>query len=279
MKRHILLAAAILGAAVSAAAITVSAPQRIETPEGSHHPVLSPDGKTLLFSTQDHTGLKSIDLTTGSIATIDTDAAAGFAPIFNATGTKVFYRTATVIDGLLCHDVRSCDITKNAAPIKLQSYSRKAPSNLNAVSAKDNYAFANYRDIVLCHNGVTTKVNPLADAHSYLWASLSPDGTHLLFCEPFEGVFVANADGSHPKRIAAKGDFPAWLSDNMVAFVVTPDDGYVVLDSKLCIADTATGQTTDITDADTLVSEAAAAAGKLVYSDLQGNMYLIQVSE
>ncbi len=279
MKRHILLAAAILGAAISAAAITVSAPQRIETPEGSHHPVLSPDGKTLLFSTQDHTGLKSMDLNTGSIATIDTDAAAGFAPIFNADGSKVFYRTATVIDGLLCHDVRSCDIAKNAAPVKLQSYSRKAPSNLNAVSAKDNYAFADYRDIVLCHNGVTTKVNPLADAHSYLWASLSPDGTHLLFCEPFEGVFVANADGTQPKRIAAKGDFPAWLSNNMVAYVVTHDDGYVVLDSKLCIVDTTTGQTTDITDADTLVGEAAAAADKIVYSDLQGNMYLIQVSE
>lgn len=279
MKRHILLAAAILGAAVSAAAITVSAPQKIETPEGSHHPVLSPDGNTLLFSTQDHTGLKSLDLSTGKTAVIDTDAAAGFAPIFNADGSKVFYRTATVIDGLLCHDVRSYDIAKGSAPVKLQSYSRKAPSDLNAVSAKDNYAFADYRDIVLCRDGVTTKINPIADAHSYLWASLSPDGSHLLFCEPFEGVFVAKADGSQPQRIAAKGDFPAWLSNNMIAFVVTHDDGYVVLDSKLCVVNIASGRTTDITDVDTLVGEAAAAAGKVVYSDLQGNMYLIQVSE
>lgn len=161
MKRHILLAAAILGVAVSAAAITISAPQKIEAPEGSHHPVLSPDGKTLLFSTQDHTGLKAMDLTTGGIATIDTDAAAGFAPIFNADGTKVFYRTAMLVDGLLCHDVRSYDIAKDAKPVKLQSYSRKTPSNLNTVSANDNYAFADYRDILVCHNGVTTKNHAL----------------------------------------------------------------------------------------------------------------------
>lgn len=279
MKRHILLAAAILGVAVSAAAITISAPQKIEAPEGSHHPVLSPDGKTLLFSTQDHTGLKAMDLTTGGIATIDTDAAAGFAPIFNADGTKVFYRTAMLVDGLLCHDVRSYDIAKDAKPVKLQSYSRKTPSNLNTVSANDNYAFADYRDILVCHNGVTTKIAPLSDAHSYLWASLSPDGTHLLFCEPFEGVFVANADGTQPQRIASKGDFPAWLSNNMVAYVVTHDDGYVVLDSKLRVVNIASSQTTDVTNADTLVGEAAAAAGKIVYSDLQGNMYLIHVSE
>lgn len=213
------------------------------------------------------------------MAVIDTDAAAGFAPIFNADGSKVFYRTAMLVDGLLCHDVRSYDIAKGSAPVKLQSYSRKAPSDLNAVSAKDNYAFADYRDIVLCRDGVTTKINPIADAHSYLWASLSPDGSHLLFCEPFEGVFVAKTDGSQPQRIAAKGDFPAWLSNNMIAFVVTHDDGYVVLDSKLCVVNIASGRTTDITDVDTLVGEAAAAAGKVVYSDLQGNMYLIQVSE
>ena len=46
-------------------------------------------------------------------------AAAGFAPIFNADGTKVFYRTAMLVDGLLCHDVRSYDIAKDAKPVKL----------------------------------------------------------------------------------------------------------------------------------------------------------------
>lgn len=65
----------------------------------------------------------------------------------------------------------------------------------------------------------------------------------------------------------------------MVAYVVTHDDGYVVLDSKLRVVNIASGQTTDVTNADTLVGEAAAAAGKIVYSDLQGNMYLIHVSE
>ena len=279
MKKYILIAAAMAGAVLTAPAITISAPQKIATPEGAHHPVLSPDGKTLLFSTQDHTGLKSIDLATGDIATIDTDAAAGFAPIFNTDGTKVFYRTAKLVDGLLCHDVRSCDITKDAAPVKLQSYSRKAPSNLNAVSAKGNYAFADYRKIVLCRGGVTTTISPIEDAHSYLWASLSPDGTRLLFCEPFEGVFVANADGTGAKRIAAKGDFPAWLSDNLVAYVVTHDDGYVVLDSKLTVVNTATGESADVTGADVLVGEAAAAAGKVVFSDLQGNMFTATVTE
>lgn len=280
MKKKFAMAVATICATFTAAAITFSAPTKIGTPDGAHHPVLSPDGKTLLFSAQDHTGLQAMNLADGSIKTIDTDAAAGFAPIFNTAGTKVFYRTAKLVDGLLCHDIRCCDITESSAqPARLQSYSRKTSANLNPLSAKDNYAFADYRNIVICHDGVTTKISPIQDAHSYLWASLSPDGKHLLFCEPFTGVFVADADGSNPTRIAAKGDFPAWLTDNIVTCVVTHDDGYVVLDSKLIAIDIDSRQTTDITDENTLIGEAAAANGLIVFSDLKGNMFKITVTE
>ena len=48
--------------ALSAGALTVGESVRLDIEKGAHHPVLAPDGKTLLFSTVNHEGLKALSL-------------------------------------------------------------------------------------------------------------------------------------------------------------------------------------------------------------------------
>lgn len=238
------------------------------------HPVLSPDGNTLLFSSQDHTGLSAMNLNDKSVIVIDDAAAAGFCPVFSSDGKTVVYRTADNIDGLTYRDVRSFRLDSDASAQIIRPMNR-SDENLNRIAGDTDYAYADYRTIKVCRNGNLVEISPLAEAHSYLWASISPDGTKLLFTEPFTGVYVCNIDGTDARRIAAKGDFAAWADNSIITYVDSKDDGYVIVSSRLCAYDLESGRSLVITPADVIVGEATAAAGKAVFSTLAGQLYSV----
>lgn len=265
--------AAIAGSAV---ALTVTPAVKISTGSAGHNPVLSPDGTTLLFSAVDHTGLKALDMNTEKITVLDDAPGAGFSPVFSTDGKSVVYRTAELVDGLMYRDVRSFDIS-NRIGRQLAPPSRE-DVDLRAQSGHTEYVFADYNHIDVVRDGKVSEISPLADAHSYLWASLSPDGSKLLFVEPFDGVYVSETDGTNPVCIAKKGDFPAWAGNNIITFTVSHDDGYVILDSTLKVYDLSTGVTLDLTPADVKVGESTASAnGTVVYSTLEGEIYKITI--
>lgn len=260
--------------AVAAQAFYVGAPSRIEGVAG-HNPVLSPDGTTVLVSADDHTGLTAIDINTNKATKLDASAGAGFAPVFTADGKAVVYRTAALVDGLMNRDVRKASLN-GAESVQLNDFNR-ADIDLAAEAGLSNYATADFGRIITVVNGKKSIVKPIADAHSYLWASLSPDGSHLLFCEPFQGIFVANADGTNPVRVAKRGDYPAWAGNDIIVFTVSHDDGYVILDSSLKAIDLTTDKVYDITPADVKVGESTAANGIVIYTTLEGEIFRLTV--
>lgn len=266
---------AVLAVGLSFGAYAASPARALMLPEGAHHPVISPDGTRLLFSTDVHTGLRSLDLTTGIVSVIDDAAAAGFQPVFSADGSTVFYRTAKIDDGLMYCDVRSFTFDKKEMR-KLAAYSRNS-ENLSALTGK-NYAYSDYKTIKVCIDGVIKDLNPIADSHSYLWSSLSADGRHILFTEPFKGVFVADINGTNQKKILDKGSFASWAGDDTIIAVISHDDGYVVTDSRLVAVNVTTGKITDLTSSDIIVGEATASFdGKVVFTDIKGKMFIINL--
>lgn len=273
LTKSILTMSLIACGAVANAAIPAgfSEPQRISVPTEVYHPVFSPDGSMLLFSTVDHTGLKSLDLKSEKITMIDPAAAAGFDPVFSADGSKVYYRTAMMVDGLLNRDVRCYDMA-TAKAVEVSKPDRKE-HDLEALSRQ---ATANHSAEMSIADKVAA-LNPIADAHCYQWPSVSPDGTKLLFTEPFQGVFVCNIDGTGAKAILTKGDYPSWVDDNTVAAVVSHDDGYIVLDSAVVMVDLKTGESVNVTSPDVIVGELAAspATGSVVYTTAEGELYII----
>ena len=275
MNKKSIIATLAIGLAFGAVAGVPYEP--LNLPEGSHHPVISPDGKTILFSSDVHTGLKTVDLASGEISVIDEGAAAGFEPVFSTDGNSVYYRTAEMQDGLLYRDVRTYNFKEGS----VRRLAKPSRDNVDLLSlSKSDYAVADFDVVRLHRQGKELTIRPVADSHSYLWASLSSDGKKLLVTEPFQGVFVADADGNDARKVLDKGDFASWVGKDKIIAVVTKDDGYVVLSSQLVLVDINSGKVEALTDESIKVGEATASeAGNVVFTDISGNMFIIKLND
>ena len=255
------------------------------------NPVLSPDGKTMLFTTNDYTGLKALNLVDGTVTTIDDGRAAGFNPVFAPDGSKVFFRTASMKGNLVYRDLVSYDLktkkrsqlikpTRDDISVAADSRAvriRSAKGYVAGTNGKDaRYVVDNFEKINVIEGNTLKEISPLADAYTYQWASLSPDGQRILFTEPFQGVFVCGIDGSNPVRLVAKGDSPRWVSDDVIVTIISKDDGYGLLESHLVAVEISTGKVTPLTADDVLTTEVSVcpATRQMAYSTLDGKMFI-----
>lgn len=273
MLKSIIITCCLAGAFV----LRAGTPVQLNVEAGAFHPVLSPDASMLLYTSDDHTGLKAFDIASGHVTVIDNEAAAGFRPFFSTDGSTVYYRTASITDKMIYRDVRSYSFSEG------DHHRLQAPSRGNqsaAAFSQSDYAIDDYKTISVCIDGKSTDISPLADAHSYLWASLSPDASRVAFSEPFTGVFVSAADGAEPVRLLPKGDYVAWAGPSTVIAVVSEDDGYGLLSSQLVAVNVSTGIARALTPDNVMVAEATASAnGKVVYTDLDGQMFLLNIND
>ena len=276
---NLILALSLAAVPVVASAVTeveLTRAKELTIDRQAFHPTISPDGATLLYSSTDHTGLISYDLATGRSFTLDESAAAGFAPVFSQKGDKVYYQTASLVDGLLNRDVRV--VALNSGKVTQLSKPSRRSVELRSFGG-DTFVCSTVYSIKVVRDGVETEIKPVADGHSYLWPSLSPDGKHILFNEPFQGLFICDIDGGNLRKIAPKGDFPCWVADDAVVAVTTSDDGYNILSSQLQLFNLESGETLSLTADDVKVAELTASpfTGDLVFSTLEGRMFLMNV--
>lgn len=252
--------------------VSLGAIEQLPLPEGSFRPTLSPDGATLLFSTQDGTTLKAFDMDNGHIQTIEESAAAGIEPVFTSDSKHVIYQTVKVIDKLTYRDVREADLYTGKSVVT-EKMSRNRLS-MKALPNRD-YAVADYDRICLSKDGKLIELKPIADAYSYILATLSPDGKKILFIEPFKGLFVCDIDGNNLKNLAARVSDAAWAGNNDVVFTVSHDDGYIILTSALMYYNIADDSWTTLTDENLMPAEVTASGAdkEIVFSTYSGEIY------
>ena len=64
-----------------------------------------------------------------------------------------------------------------------------------AVKSQNRVVFAERGKIALYDNGLKKILTPAGDGF-YLWPSLSPDGSRILFNKPGQGTFISTLDGT-----------------------------------------------------------------------------------
>ena len=127
----------------------------------------------------------------------------------------------------------------------------------------------------LCIDGEIISPNGTEGA-SYLWASISPNGTKVCYYYVSGGCYVADIDGSNPVYVgqlrAAK-----WLNDLTVVGMHDIDDGTVVTSSKL-VAASIDGKThQELTLDESMAMFPSTNGGRIAYSTPAGELFIINL--
>lgn len=276
IKSLILMTALGLGTSLSGAELTVVSVEKVEIDGAAFHPVLSPDGNTLLFSNEEHKGLKSLNLVTNAVNVIDENAGAGFEPVFSADGKSVVYRTASYQGKLMYRDVRSFSLDTSKA-VQLMKPNRDAVNTKAIANHTFAYSRADKQSINVSVKGKTQEINPIKDGHRYVWTSISPSNDKLLFNEIYTGLYVSELDGTKAKHLAMRADFPCWAGDDFVVALSTTDDGYVIKSAKIIAIEIATGKVTELTGDDVIIGGLSACKDKIAYATENGEMYIMNI--
>jgi Tol biopolymer transport system component len=265
-------------------------------------PKVSPTG-TIFFSSQGYTGIYFIDKETNLLTKLNDELGAGYEFTFSPDGKNVIYRSDRYINGLkystlkeqnivskeirvLQDEARNMDVPKvmNDGKVvfgideKLQILSSDRVSKVDISLLIEPVVKAVNNEIVIYNNGIRRTIQPLGDRY-YVWTSISPDMTKLLFYAVGKGAYISDLNGS---LLAELGDirYPQWSPNgDWVSYMLDEDDGERLLRSDIRIISSDGKVTHQITSTNEIKEIYPVWNGSnLVYADDEGMIYTTYLS-
>ena len=275
-KTMLFVAACLLSLAASAQVLEVVSMQKLPIPAQAEMKVagVSPAGDYILLTSGSNQGLQRYDLESQSLTTISDAAGAGYNVQVSNNGQEVVYRETSIdrnnlrqnkVVRLNMYNQRQNVVARNQRDMKQMATS----DNLTTVSIKD-------RLIVLTRNGLTTTLAPNGSHLSYIWPSVSPDGTKLCYYVCGNGCWVSNIDGSNPQYIGHKCQAPKWYDNNTLVAMAAEDDGHFTTASSIVLY-TLDGKQQTLTNDSMIAMYPYAAENAIVFSTIEGETYLLNV--
>ena len=272
--------------------VEIQSVNKIDLPEGvlADKATISPDGSFVVFSQNTAAGLHKMDLASKEINMISANGNSFDLKIAD-DGTVVFRESKTAENKLRYTSLkavspRGVETTLVAPTRDLNGF---AVNGTNVMTVDNNVCaakslnggvavqmpVASIRYGQLCIDGKVISPNGTEGA-SYLWASISPNGTKVCYYYVSGGCYVADIDGSNPVYVgqlrAAK-----WLNDLTVVGMHDIDDGQVVTSSKL-IAASIDGKVKQELTADASMAMFPSTNGKgIVYTTPAGELFVINL--
>ena len=270
------VAACLMSLAASAQVLEVASMHKLPIPAQAEMKVagVSPDGDYILLTSGSNKGLQRYDLESQTLTTITDAAGAGYNVQVSRDGKEVVYRETNFdrnqmrqnkIVRLNMYNQRQQVVARNQRDLKYMATS----DNLTTVTIVD-------RMIVLKRNGLTTTLAPNGSHLSYIWPSVSPDGTKLCYYVCGNGCWVSNIDGSNPQYIAHACRAAQWYDNNTIVAMADEDDGHFMTASRI-VAYTLDGKMQVLTNDSMIAVEPYAANGAVVFSTLDGAVYMLNV--
>ena len=132
-------------------------------------------------------------------------------------------------------------------------------------------------DLNLYRNGEKVVLKPHGDVN-YIWASLSPDQTKILFNTKF-GTAVCDLNG---KEIINVGNVsaPVWFGNDYIVGMNDQHDGYYFTSSNIVIASVDGLERQELTDAEEMgyYPDVDVKSGRIVYHTEKGQIRLVQLN-
>lgn len=210
-----------------------------------------PETNFLLVSKQTFKGLYLINTKTKAIKQIVADAGAGHKPAISADGTKIVYKNDSFKGKLKYSELKEYDLKTNKNKLlvnKTRHVSSPAFSgsqlvyfksgeqkktNVNVKATKKNEIVVqteNLKPFITSKVGVK-KYMPSGEGN-YIWVSLSPDKTKMVYNFNGRETLISDLNGN---ILAKLGHFhaPQWLNNNILIGMNDKDNGEVITSSEI----------------------------------------------
>ena len=300
MKKVLLALSVCMSLTTFAQVLDVKSISKIDIAESSENVIagISPTGEYLLLTSASNNGLAKYDLATGETTMITDAQGAGFNAQISSDGNTVIYRetsytskklrqNALKYTNLVTGETRTLiKPTRNLQTFYLDNNSVVAVDNnklqvksigpKQSLSSKPTLFIKDTQLMISDDNGVRN-LSPNGTQFSYLWPSVSPDGSKILYYVAGVGAFVCNLDGSNIQSLgiirAAK-----WYNDNVIVGMHDEDNGEIITSSQI-VASTLDGTKQVLTDNSTIAMYPYTAGNdKIVFSTPQGDAYIINLN-
>jgi Tol biopolymer transport system component len=188
-------------------------------------------------------------------------------------GQEIIYRETKIENNLRTNNIvrmNLYDTKRSVIAYSQRNFKKMVLSNYaTSVTIED-------QKIILMQNGKETILTPNGDEHSYIWPSISPDGTKLCYYVSGVGCYVSNIDGSNPQYIARDCRAAKWYNNTTLVAMADEDDGYFITASSIVVY-TLDGNFQELTSKDLLAMYPQVSSGKITFSTVKGETYLLNV--
>lgn len=262
---------------------------------------ISPKGDYVLLTTPDNTGLVKLDLRTNALTPVTSSPGAGYDPIISADGQNIVYRQATYVGqnkrltALVCHNMATSKDSTIVNPTHNLHSITYANGTLTAVvdgitkSLTLNKAkqqpkhprpslYIDNRRLMITENDLTRVFSPNGADMSYIWPSVSPDGSKALYYVCGDGAYVCSINGENVKRLG-RYTAPKWYNDNIIVAMEDHDNGQMITASTI-MAITLDGTVQRLTNPDivAIYPQPNPETGKIAFSTPSAQTYIINLN-
>jgi len=218
--------------------------------------------RKLLVTRPNSKGLYLIDIKSGKTRTITELAGAGYEPVFSPDGRYICFKSDEFSDQRRVSSIQKIDL-KTGDTVTLEKKGRNVTrpvvagnsivyladgrhqtkgfqDNILKSAGNETYVLLEELIPVLYINGEKRTLKPGGDG-SYIWVSLSPDRTKMLYYLTGKGTFVCDLDGNilaSPGKLNA----PKWLNNQVIVGMDDKDDGDKVTSSEIVSYSLKTGK-------------------------------------
>lgn len=256
----------------------------------AYYPVLDAVGNHLLFSDGNTGALLLYDFTRDTVLTVTRAYVAGGDAAFGGDG-KVYYVTQQVgADRLVyrtgrCYDPASHQSQAVTGPrhgvmqpvrARQSGVIKEAGFLTQNIAAGDTVVYVEGSTVHVVLDGEDRSFSPVESQAGYLWPSLSPDGTRVLFFAAGKGAVVIDLQG---RVLAMLGNYemPCWWDDSYVVAQHAEDDGHQITSSQLMLLKADGSQAQPLTEPSSMAMQPASAAGRIVYCTIDGQLFEMKI--
>ena len=260
--------------------------QGVEGP--AYNPVLSADGRQLLFSSGQQSGLKLYSLDDNVVTRVSDEPGAGIDACWGGDG-KVYYVTQERRPDNLIYRTGHCyDVADGKGQVVLEAQHgavRPMPATRGA-ALRGGASFASPSmgmavgtqgsEVVLSIDGRERRFSPIESHAGYLWASLSPDRSRVAFFAAGTGIVIIDLDGN---VLAQLGNYemPCWYDNDYLVAQHATDDGHQFTSSHIVLLKADGTFSHALTRPTSMTMQPTCGGGCIVYTTIDGQMSLMKI--